>query len=118
MIDRPVADMANTPGLIWGLATYNQDLLSGDAGLFSLRYKRGGEIPDRRDTKVMQARDEHSPERPPWESRRGGRMLARLPPRTAFPTVLCIRDGCHEGWMVVRVLFPSKELNPHIFIYN
>ena len=62
----------------------------------------------------MQARDKHSSERPPWESRRVGRMRARLAPQQAFISALRIRDGCHKDWMVVRVLFPCKNPSyPH-----
>ena len=62
----------------------------------------------------MQARDKHSSERPPWESRRVGRMRWRRMLAPAFINALCIIDGCHKDWMVVRVLFPCKNPSyPH-----
>ena len=62
----------------------------------------------------MHARDKHSSERPPWKSRRVGRMRARLAPQQAFINVLHIIDGCHKDCMVVRVLFPCKNPSyPH-----
>ena len=65
---------------------------------------------------AIQARDKHSFERPPcnWESRRVGRMRARLAPQQAFINALRIRDGCRKDWMVVRVRFPCKNASyPH-----
>ena len=62
----------------------------------------------------MQARDRHSSKRPPWESRRVGRMRARRMLGTAFINDLYIIDGCHKDWMVVRVLFLCKNPSyPH-----